>query len=232
MNHNKTIKKLYERGYRCREISEMLNISKNNVKGIIRRKRYVVKKRPTYLTDKEKAVIVGTMLGDAYITKEWANSRIGWKHCSKQKEYAKWKASLLENLSGSFSNTKSKCRNKIFDGIQFRSKCNSSLNKFHKAFYQEKKIIPQICFKYYNELSLAIHFMDDGAKNGTSVILSTNCFSEKDIDLFNTLCRKKFNIEWVRYKSGIIYLPAKYYEKFKSIVLPFMHETMLYKLPS
>ena len=52
------------------------------------------------LDEYQKAVIIGTILGDAYLEANWSktNYRMGVRHSVDQKEYAQWLYEILKPL--------------------------------------------------------------------------------------------------------------------------------------
>lgn len=51
-----------------------------------------------------------------------------------------------------------------------------------------------------------------------------------DASLFNDMLVAKFGIVFNITKNGTLYLPTKQYPAFEELVLPYMHNTMMYKL--
>lgn len=220
------IKKLVKRGYKDQEISKLLKIGRqyvNEVRNILKIKYPEVK-----LTKKEKSVLVGTLLGDAYIRTDNETSRLELHHSTKQVEYCKWKVSMLPSLLFQFrySNYYNRKYQKKYYSFNATSQRLACLNEFK---YTIKGINPE-WLKYYNEMALAIHFMDDGMKASNSYVLCTNSFSKKDLELFINHCYNRFNITWNIHKSNQLYLPSRYALKFKSLVKEFIHPTLMYKL--
>ena len=220
------IKKLVKRGYRDKEISTLLKISRNYVNEV--RNVIGIKYPKIELTNKEKSLIVGTLLGDAYIRTDGETSRLELHHSTKQVEYCKWKSSMLPSLLFQFrySNTYSKKYQKDYYSFHATSSRLECLNEFK---YDIKGINPN-WLKYYNELSLAVHYMDDGSKAGNSHRLATHSFNKEDLVYFVDFCFKKFGIKWTINKENFLYLPTKYSLKFRSIVQPFIHPTLMYKI--
>ena len=51
------------------------------------------------LTDEQKQLILGTLLGDGAIEKRWKNPRLRIDHASAQKEYVFWKYNILQDIA-------------------------------------------------------------------------------------------------------------------------------------
>ena len=73
-------------------------------------------------------------------------------------------------------------------------------------------------------------YMDDGNKMANGYAISTNCFSEEEILNFRKFLFEKFDLETSMFKNHVLYIKAASAKKFKSLILPYMHKSMLYKL--
>ena len=93
-----------------------------------------------------------------------------------------------------------------------------------------RKTITKEFLNNFDELSLAVMFMDDGAKTTSSITIATNCFSEDELIILINFLKKRFNLTFHICSQHQIYLISKDFERFKEIVLPYMHEDLLYKL--
>lgn len=220
------IKKLVKRGYRDEEISKLIKISRKYINEI--RNLIGIKYPKIKLTKKEKSLIVGTLLGDAYIRTDGETSRLELHHSTKQIEYCKWKSSMIHSLI--FHDRYDSCYNKKTNKTYYSFKSTSSRVECLNEFGYTIKGINRNWLKYYNDLSLAVHFMDDGMKSGNSYTLCTHSFNKNDLKYFVKYCSDKFGIVWIITKQNSLYLPTKYALKFKSIVKRFIHPTMMYKL--
>lgn len=220
------IKKFVKRGYGDQEISKLLKISRAYINEI--RTTLNIKHPKIKLTNKEKSLIVGTLLGDGYIRTDGETSRLELHHSTKQVEYCEWKCSMLPSLlfHTRYCNCFSKKYQKVYYSFQAASSRLECLNEFG---YTIKGINPE-WLKYYNAQSLAVHFMDDGCKTSNSYKLSTNSFTKDDLKFYIKHCSDKFQIVWNISQDNSLYLPVKYALKFKSIVKPFIHPTLEYKL--
>jgi len=167
-------------------------------------------------------------LGDGYIRTDGETSRLELHHSTKQVEYCKWKCSMLPSLlfHSRYTDYYYKTKEKTYYSYHAASSRLECLNEFS---YVKKGINPD-WLKYYNDLSLAVHFMDDGCKSGNSYNLATHSFTKKDLLYFVDFCFKKFEIKWTIIKDNSLYLPTKYSLKFRSIIEPFIHSTLMYKI--
>jgi len=229
----KVIKKLVQKGYSDIDISKMLKINRSSVNKICL-KHSIKRNYKVKLTKKEKALLIGTLLGDASLSFLGKQTRINFEHGHKQEDYCRWKAAQFKNLSFKVKNVKRKTIDKrtniYYKSTLAFSKSTQTLNKWHKLLYKNKKIIPEVLLEYFNSLSLAVLYMDDGTKCSSSYSLATHCFDKKSLDIFNKMCMRKFGIQWNINKNHQLYLPVKYKKTFEKLVKPYMHPTMMYKL--
>lgn len=86
---------------------------------------------------------------------------------------------------------------------------------------------------YFNEISSAFWFMDDGNSSKYAYSLSTHSFSLEDNIFLSDFFKRKFNINAKVYKDGDyyrIYIPAADCLKFKDIIIKYIIPCKMYKL--
>ncbi|MBR3229772.1 MAG: hypothetical protein IKF91_02985 [Bacilli bacterium] len=208
--------------------------------------------------------IYGMLLGDGCISPEKRmpkfgekskNMRLSYCQGEKQYEYFKFKQKILgvnnvtESIGKSgFANTK------IYRG--------SIKSDFHimKTLYEDKCIdennklnITQNFCDRLSPLSLAIWYLDDGTckhlqnevynysnkiNKLPSVEISTNSFSQEEVELLSNTLKNKFNIDNTirmdKKKDGrcypYIFIPVKSTPIFMKLISPYVPECMRYKL--
>lgn len=120
------------------------------------------------MTRRQKAVVIGSILGDGFLQKTGkSNARLRLEHSFKQKEYLLWKYQILKNYFQSKpqylerSNLKF---GKSYQYIRAQSSSGSEFGKLLQLFYvNNTKVIPAaIVNSLKDPLSLAVWFMDDG----------------------------------------------------------------------
>lgn len=131
------------------------------------------------LTQLQKSLIIGSLLGDGYIRKLKGrkNAFLEINHSLKQKEYVDWKYAVLENLT--VGRPKERLGNGERIAYRFYTKQHEELTKLMNMFYVgSKKIIPDIKL---DPVVLAVWFMDDGSRcRENDVYLNTQQFSSND----------------------------------------------------
>lgn len=188
------------------------------------------------LTDFQRQLLIGTLLGDSSLEKANTNPRVSCTHGIKQKEYCEYKTGLLESLGAH-----SKCyKRKTIDnrtGLYYeectmRLPANPEFVDLYYSFYPEgHKVFPLDLLNDYSEVSLAFHYMDDGYKIRGGYALSTNCFDKNSLQKFVSFLKERFGLEAsVWNKENVIYIHKRSSEKFKSLVEPYFCDCMRYKL--
>lgn len=121
------------------------------------------------LSIKQKAIIYGLILGDAYLQKTGkSNARLRLEHSIKQKDYVNWKYNQLENLFASkpkkIERIHPKSKQK-YHYLRLQSHSSPFFGQLRGKFYtsQGKRQIPKTIAKLLtNALTLAVWYMDDG----------------------------------------------------------------------
>ncbi|MBL7036691.1 hypothetical protein ISR94_02485 [Candidatus Microgenomates bacterium] len=198
------------------------------------------------LTKFQQDVLVGTVLGDANIRffKKGANLTIS--HSEKQLDYVLWKYDvfrdwvLTEPKRGVREYYKDRNRNLVL--WKFSTASHSILGRYYHMFYQNgKKGIPdEIESLLVSPLALAVWFMDDGSRKpyGRGAFLHTQSFSIKDQKKLIKVLKKNFSVE-ARLSSAGLYKGKRYYRlyitagsfpTFRNLVLPYLLDSMRYKV--
>ena len=115
------------------------------------------------LTQLQKSVIVGCILGDGYLRKMPGrkDAFLEVNHSIKAKEYVDWKYSVLKDVCESPPKVRKIDEKRT--AYRFFTKEHPELTELYEKFYQnDKKIIPK-GFEL-DPLMLAVWFMDDGSK--------------------------------------------------------------------
>lgn len=249
--------------YSARVIGEKLNLSRSYINkcihqlGIYRDREYLRKCNntqrsfPIDISYNTEQIILGSILGDGYITKNKRfinskmnlNSALNIKHSLIQKDYCEFKATLLQK-EGVRVKISIKERTNIPKAVIKGREINSngevilttrkciSFNKYRDLFYKSKKYINRYIYKL-GPLGLAIWFMDDGSKHTSGYYLHTEGFTPKDHNLLIKVLKHNFDIDSTIHKVRnhlCIYIRSNSADRFKEIIEPFICDTMKYKL--
>ena len=140
------------------------------------------------LTQYQKSLIIGTMLGDGYlrIIPGRRNAFLEINHSFSQKQYTDWKFEKLQNICISKPKIRKGNGNRI--AYRFYTKQHPELTEFYNKFYKNGyKIVPDNL--KLDVITLSVWFMDDGSKCGNSnFYLNTQQFNkDHQIKLLNYL---------------------------------------------
>jgi len=184
-------------------------------------------------------ILIGSILGDLHINKQRDNSRFMFKQSLDKKEYIYH----LFELFSSYSNMEApkhhkyfdKRTNKVYTSIVFNTYSLPCFNYYHELFYVNGvKIIPKNIGELLTAKSLAYWAMDDGHKKDKNFVLSTNSYTLSEVELLIKVLKKNFDLNCTS-QEGIkdqyrIYIKLDSMDKFRSLVTPHFHSSMLYKL--
>jgi len=233
--------KLVNEGYSDYRLEQIFNINYNTIFNY--RKKYGILKedlRPNKaieLTQFQKEVLLGTLLGDGSMRfgKDQKSPLVIIEHGKKQRPYVKHKSEVFASLNANYKEYKRKTvdeRTGIFyeSGVCFIPS-NPEFVPIYHSFYKDKiKKIPFDLLNNFTAVSLAYLFMDDGSKAKSGYNIALNAFNIEELTKFSSFLLLKFNIQSSVNTTGTLYIKAESKDLFKSLVLPYMHDTLLYKL--
>jgi recombination protein RecA len=201
---------------------------------------------PHYLSDFQRQVILGGLMGDGALspTRSGHGARFRIGHGAAQVTYADWKASLFANLSSSRSVN---AKGAVFHDFQPLPE----LAELRRTVYHEgKKVLSDDYLKQLTPLSLAIWLMDDACytSRAAGVQHRTRDGSgrlEVCVEAMESTSRQRL-VDYLRDSWGIqgrlrlagsarkavITFSKDETAKFQALVAPFVHPSMDYKLPA
>ncbi len=195
-------------------------------------------KRKLELSEKQRSVLIGTILGDGYLRESRSGraARLQICHSVSARDYVLWKWKIFSNWVYAIPRI-----TQINRSIRFTTVSHVSLLEFYNSFYVENtKIVPNnICDVLKDDLSLAVWFMDDG--NGYlhsgAFRISTYAFGLEGNYLLRDCLQTNFGIgaTVVRDNKGHqLYIPVRggSARRFRTIIEPYVIPTMRYKLLS
>lgn len=171
------------------------------------------------LDDHLKQVLIGNLLGDAYMRRfsNKSNTRIIFRQANKNTEYLLHLYNIYKQFVLSppcIYQIVDKSSGKTRNNISFATISLPCFNKFFLEFYKDgKKVIPALIHEYLTAVSLAYWIMDDGGYTGSGLKLYTNAFSLEDLNLLVEALNKNFSISVTIHKSSIEHLNTLYISK-------------------
>lgn len=231
------LEELYSQGKSYKEITEITGYNKNSVCGYFYKTKGKMKDPRKYrrnkipLTEIQKEILFGTLMGDGNIQKQKLNSYSGrFNHSIKQVEYLKHIKSELDNLTTDVRYFTSKTANKEYPSCYFSLKNNYELKPFYELFYQEKKRDVPKDLSLLTPRAMAYWFMDDGsASSGCTISIATNSFSLEGLLRLKKFLKKTYNIEVTITKEFRLYFPAESGRKFCELIKDYIIPEMMYK---
>lgn len=121
------------------------------------------------LTDEQRSVLVGSLLGDGHLSAPSAKTaRFVERHSAAQEPYLRWKAGVLGSLVSSIYTVQKKdtATGKVYDGVEFSTYSLECLRPYYDLFYpapEHKRAFPASLGELLTPLALAVWFMDDGS---------------------------------------------------------------------
>lgn len=193
------------------------------------------------LTNEQKSVIIGTLLGDGCMELRKKNPRLRIDHAMAQKEYVFWKYDIFKNIATREPHIlyeTDKRSNVVGVRWYFSTRALTELHLYYALFYQDKKkIIREALLHYFiHPRSLAVWLMDDGYKRNDcdAIRLSTDCFSYEEQKILQWCLEKNFGICSTLHRKGTtwnIYIPHRAMERMRILIAQYILPSMQYKLP-
>jgi uracil-DNA glycosylase family 4 len=179
-------------------------------------------------------VVCGSVLGDGSLSPQ--SAILTCSHSGRQRAYAEFKASLLEQLDpvvGAARIVEIAGRDRTYDVVQTRTGADRSLHVLRREFYDGRKIVPPWMAEHLNARMLAVWFMDDGhtrlrpPRQPRSEI-ATNGFSDRDRRiLLEGLLRLGLRAKAIR---GRLHFDVETTRRLSAMIAPFVPPCMRHKL--
>lgn len=230
---------LYEgKNYTQQQIAKELNISLSTVRDNFKNYNIPVNRLLTKkLTETELNVVIGSILGDGYLS---INGTLEISHSNKQVDYLLYKQYLLTNICkgiGIDFLTK-----RIFTGgtssYRLRTVGVSEIRELREKFYLDKvKFIPVDIESLLTPQSVAIWYMDDGGIKGKGYGRIATCsFTQYEVEYLVKSLNNKFDLR-AEVAKEMQYYNIKFrarndsFNRLVNLIKPFIPECMSYKLP-
>lgn len=158
---------------------------------------------PIALTQEQKEVIMGVILGDAYVIrgKQTHNTRVRFDQTFPAHEnYLRHLFSIFSNLTISeprvITRKPDVRTHKVYATIRFTTRNLACLNEFHDLFYKTgSKRIPHNISDLLTARGLAYWIMDDGHKTFyNQTVLNTNSYTLEKVQLLQKALELNFKL--------------------------------------
>lgn len=184
----------------------------------------------------QKAVLIGTLLGDGGIRIKGKFARLHIKHSLKQLPLVVYKRYIFEDITSmEVSVFNQKVGKTEYSFAEFVTLTHPLFLKYFRLFYPtKKKIVPEnVDQLLVNPLSLAVWIMDDGSAEYAGLSIQTHSFTKQEVDLLRKTLKKNFSIETTkRLNKGkwIIYFPKASLSRLKNLIDKHLLKEFKYKL--
>lgn len=198
-------------------------------------------KKNLVLTQKQKSLIIGSLLGDGTmrVGHDAYNANFKVEQGLQQKDFVFWKYEILKpwvftppKLSYRYDSTGARYKKSWW----FRTVRHPLLTSIYNQFYTNKvKIVPKKIDSQLNELGIACWIMDDGSYSKSKIIdISTYSFTLKEVKKLLDVISNRFFIQGKYYrdrdKGFRIYFSKNETKKLISLIEPHIIDSMRYKI--
>lgn len=191
-------------------------------------------KASLYLTEEQKEILIGGLLGDLNLRKIGNYSRLVVEQ--KNKEYLFHLYEIFKDYIRTAPKQRLQQRlitSEIKSTWYFSLISHPEFEYYYNLFYVNKrKIVPLNIEEILTPRAVAYWFMDDGTHNSGYYRISSCCFTDEEHILLLKVLENKWNIKakimGSKYKE--IYLPSGENYKFRDLVEQYIINSMKYKL--
>ncbi|HEY4489383.1 MAG TPA: hypothetical protein VJA87_02770 [Candidatus Paceibacterota bacterium] len=181
------------------------------------------------MSDFQKEVLIGCILGDAYISKL---GKVRIEQSVKEEEYVLWKYSVLNSLLYSTEPRKmvrwNKKQEKEYASYRFSSR--QYFKSWRNIWYpQGKKIFPNSLI--LTPVSLAVWYMDDGCWTGSKAVIAIEGFDDESQESIQRALKYQFGIETHIGKNRKLLIRKESHSRFFSLIADHIIPSMRYKIP-
>lgn len=186
-------------------------------------------------TEAQRAVLVGTLLGDGCLAQHGRFHRLHVKHRIAHANLAEFKYEAFRKfISMPLHRFNQRLGNKEFPCVQFATRTSPLFSEWHAQFYENgRKHVPDEIGEELSPLALAVWLMDDGSADYAGLTIQTHSFGPREVRLLIEVLQKNYGLAAnVRRNKGaeIIYLKAEGIPTLSEIVAPYILPELAYKL--
>jgi hypothetical protein len=182
----------------------------------------------TPLTHRQRELVVGSLLGDAYLMPTTAGWCFRVNHGLGQLEYVDWKYAALAN----FVRTPPKRCDRCY---YFRTVTHPEFAVYRRLFYLDRrKVVPiELLHEQFTALSLAVRIMDDGTAERKQLRLNTQSFTFEENDALRGFLWAKLGIRCTLNRDKDrhrLRISSASVDRLRTLVGPYIIPSMLRKL--
>lgn len=187
------------------------------------------------LSQGQRAILTGTLLGDGCLAKHGHYHRLFVKHKDAHASLAAFKREAFrEFVSMPLHRFDQRLHGRLYPCVQFVTRTNPVFSEWHSRFYRgRRKIVPRDIALDLSPLAVAVWLMDDGAADYAGVTFQTHSFRDDEVNRLAAALRERFDLEiGVRKNKGglIVYVAAASVRQLREVVEPHLLADFTYKL--
>jgi hypothetical protein len=194
---------------------------------------------PRKLSSNQEQILLGSLMGDGHLSVGSSNltARFSEGHARKQEGYVRWKAEVLAPFSHEVQ-PRQKCdRGRVFYSFSFDTAMLPVFRPYYDAWYATgERVFPVNLPELITPLVFAVWYQDDGSisDKGRNVSITVG-IGELSIERACTAVKKLGLEAFVSRTRGDTTVGLRFpgqHERVRELLEPYMHPSMLYKLPS
>lgn len=191
------------------------------------------------LPEPAHSVLVGSLLGDACLSRNGKAYRVRFDHSQSAYEYALWKQQLLADFTTSLRSASvyDKRTGKVYHHVRFDTLTLPTLDWYAQRFLnQSRKVVPPDIETLMTELALAVWYMDDGhrRRDCNALRINTHAFTLPEIERLKQTLERRFGvystIHRVVRNQHALYIPSSSAKRFCELIRICVPPCMGYKL--
>jgi hypothetical protein len=182
----------------------------------------------TPLTHRQRELVVGSLLGDAYLMPTTAGWCFRVNHGLSQQEYVEWKYAAFANFVRTPPKRCGRC-------YYFRTVTHPEFAVYRRLFYLDRrKVVPiELLHEQFTALSLAVWIMDDGAAERRQLRLNTQSFTFEENEALRGFLWAKLGIRCTLNRDKDrqrLRVSSASVDRLRTLVGPYIIPSMLRKL--
>jgi len=196
------------------------------------------KKLHLKLTNFQREILVGIILGDAHLEtrNHGATYRVKFEYSAKHREYVEHLYEIFKEWVLTPPQEKIDATHK---NLWFQTMSHAAFRFYAHQFYDgRKKCVPKNIHRFLTSRNIAYWFMDDGSiksRESKGIIFNTQGFERREVEHLAEVLSSKFDLKAKPRKQDDgwqIYISGTSYERFREIVDPHILDSMRYKIPN
>jgi hypothetical protein len=182
-----------------------------------------------------KGMLIGLILGDFYISRRGKGASLSGSFSMKSFSFVWHLFTRLSHYCQSWPYVYSALLNgKVYNCIKFSTRNYKCFVELYNLFYVNGvKVVPSSIAQLLTAECLAYWAICDGGKANRGFNLNTHSFTYEECLLLVSALKERFDLDCSLHANKghhRIYIKAGSIEKFRALVTPYFHPSMLYKL--